>query len=155
MPEVRFYHLTKIPLERALPTMLQRTLERGQRAVVRGGHADRLRFLDAQLWTADDASFLPHGIDGDPDPDRHPVWLTTYPETPNSASVLFLVDGAAAHTDEMHGMETTAILFDGHDPAAVEAARVQWRTITGAGLAAVYWAQGDGGRWEKRHESKG
>ncbi len=51
-------------------------------------------------------------------------------------------------------MQTTAILFDGHDPAAVEAARDQWRTITGANLAAVYWAQGDGGRWEKRHEAK-
>ncbi len=62
MSEVRFYHLTRIPLERALPTMLQRTLDRGQHAVVRSSHADRLRFLDAQLWTADDAGFLPHGI---------------------------------------------------------------------------------------------
>lgn len=154
MPEVRFYHLTEVPLERALPTMLQRTLERGQRAVVRGGHADRLRFLDVQLWTADDAGFLPHGIDGDPDPDRHPVWLTTHSDRPNGADVLFLIDGAVAEVHEMTGMETTAILFDGHDPAAVEAARGQWRAVTGAGLAAVYWAQGTGGRWEKRHEAK-
>ena len=154
MPEVRFYHLTELPLERVLPTMLQRTLDRGQRAVVRGGHAERLRFLDTLLWTADDAGFLPHGIDGDPEPARHPVWLTTGDKTPNAASVLFLIDGAGAAAGEMQGMETTAILFDGHDPAAVEAARVQWRAVTDAGLAAVYWAQGAGGRWEKRHEAK-
>lgn len=153
MPEVRFYHLTELPLERVLPTMLERTLERGQRAVVRGGHADRLRFLDTQLWTADEAGFLPHGIDGDPEPARHPVWLTTADATPNDPDVLFLIDGAGAGTGEMQTMETTAILFDGHDPAAVEAARGQWRTVTGAGLAAVYWAQGAGGRWEKRHEA--
>ena len=154
MPDVRFYHLTEVPLERALPVMLERTLERGQRAVVRGGHAERLRFLDTLLWTADEAGFLPHGIDGDPEPARHPVWLTAGTEAPNGASLLFLIDGAMAGTGEMEAMETTAILFDGHDPTAVEAARDQWRAVTGAGLAAVYWAQGAGGRWEKRHEAR-
>ena len=53
----------------------------------------------------------------------------------------------------MAGLEITAILFDGQDPAAVEAARSQWRDVTGAGLAAVYWAQ-EGGRWVKKHEAK-
>ena len=153
MAEIRFYHLTETPLERALPMMLERTLERGQRAIVRGVHLDRLRFLDGLLWTVDDAGFLPHGIDGDPDPDQHPVWLTTATDNPNGADVLFLVDGADAPTDEMAALETTAILFDGHDPAAVEAARGQWRTVTTGGLAAVYWAQ-DGGRWVKKHEAK-
>ena len=153
MAEIRFYHLTETPLERALPMMLERTLERGQRAIVRGVHAERLRFMDGLLWTADDTSFLPHGIDSDPDPDQHPVWLTTATDNPNAANVLFLVDGADAPTDEMAALETTAILFDGHDPAAVEAARGQWRTVTTGGLAAVYWAQ-DGGRWVKKHEAK-
>lgn len=152
MPEVRFYHLTEMPLERALPPMLERTLERGQRAVVRGRNAERLGLLDRQLWTWGDASFLPHGLDGDPDPARQPVWLTTGGAVPNDAQALFLVDGAAAETGEMAGMQVTAILFDGHDPAAVDAARGQWRTVTAAGLPAVYWAQDDG-RWVKRAES--
>ncbi len=153
MVEVRFYHLTEVPLERALPVMLERTLDRGQRAVLRGGNLDRLRFLDGLLWTMDEAGFLPHGIEGDPDPDQHPIWLTTSTDVPNGADVLFLVDGAAAQTSEIAGKETTAILFDGHDPVAVDAARQQWKDVTGAGLAAVYWAQGAGGRWEKRHET--
>ena len=156
MAEVRFYHLTELPLERALPPMLERTLARGQRAVVRGGDAGRLGWLDRHLWTYGDASFLPHGLDGDPDPARQPVWLTTAPAVPNGApngaQALFLVDGAGAATEEMAGMEITAILFDGHDAAAVEAARDQWRAVTGAGLAAVYWAQ-EGARWVKRGES--
>jgi DNA polymerase III subunit chi len=152
--EVRFYHLTALPLERVLPTMLERTLSRGQRAVVRGGLPERLGWLDRELWAWNDESFLPHGIDGDPDPHRHPVWLTSTREIPNGAAALFLVDGAGAATDEMAAMEVTAVLFDGHDPAAVEAARAQWRCVTGAGLSAVYWAQ-EGGRWVKKHESGG
>ena len=154
MGEVRFYHLTDLPIERALPPMLERTLARGQRAVVRGGQRERLGWLDRQLWTWPDESFLPHGIDGDPDPHRHPVWLTTERGVPNGAAALFLVDGAAAETDEMASMEVTAVLFDGHDPAAVDAARAQWRAVAAAGLAAVYWAQ-EAGRWVKKHEAVG
>lgn len=166
MAEVRFYHLTELPLERVLPLMLERTLSRGQRAVVRGSRPERLGWLDRQLWVWKDESFLPHGLDGDPEPARHPVWLTTSATVPNGAAALFLIDGAEAATDEMAAMEVTAILFDGHDPAAVEAARAQWRAVTGAaaaaasgtgtgaGFAAVYWAQ-QGGRWVKRHEAGG
>ena len=44
------------------------------------------------------------------------------------------------------------VLFDGNDPAAVEAARGQWRRLTGAGAKAQYWAEA-GGRWQKKAES--
>jgi DNA polymerase III subunit chi len=152
MGEVRFYHLTEQALERVLPQMLARALERGQRAVVRGTHAERMAGLDRELWTFSDESFLPHGVDGDPDPARHPVWLTTASSVPNGAAALFLVDGAKAAPEEMAAMQVTAILFDGQDAAAVEAARAQWRAVAGAGLAAVYWAQ-EGGRWVKKHEA--
>lgn len=152
MAEIRFYHLTALPLERALPPMLERTLERDQRAVIRGVDPERLAALDRLLWTYSDESFLPHGMDGDPDPARQPIWLTISTEVANRASTLFLVDGALAEPDEMAAMQVTAILFDGHDPQAVEAARGQWRLVTGAGLAAVYWAQ-ENGRWIKRHEA--
>lgn len=153
MAEVRFYHLTEIPLERALPTMLERTLARGGRAVVRGAHRERLGFLNGHLWTYDEAGFLPHGIEGDADAALHPVWLTTGTDCPNGAGTLFLIDGAEAGTQEMAALDVTAILFDGHDPAAVEHARGQWRGVTDAGLQAVYWAQTPGGGWTKKAES--
>lgn len=153
MPEVRFYHLTEIPLERALPTMLERTLARGGRAVVRGAHAQRLQFLNGHLWSYDEAGFLPHAIDGDPDPALQPVWLTTSSDMPNGAETLFLIDGAIAETEELAALEVTAILFDGHDPTAVEHARGQWRRVSEAELQAVYWAQTDGGGWTKKAES--
>jgi DNA polymerase-3 subunit chi len=152
MGEVRFYHLTELPLERVLPQMLERTMARGQRAIVRGTSTEFLGWLDRQLWIWSAESFLPHGAEGDPHPDLQPVWLTTSTDVPNGAMALFLVGGAQAPTEEIASMEITAILFDGHDAAAVEAARGQWRAVTSAGLAAVYWAQ-EGGRWVKKHEA--
>jgi DNA polymerase-3 subunit chi len=153
MAEVRFYHLTELPLERALPVMLEKTLERGQRAVIRGGHAERLGYLDTHLWTYGDGTFLPHGSAEDGHGEKQPVWLTTGPDCPNNPNTLFLIDGAEAGPGEMAGLDVTAILFDGHDPAAVQAARGQWKAVTGAGLKAVYWAQEAGGRWVKKNES--
>ena len=152
MSEVRFYHLTELPLERALPVMLEKTLERGQRAVIRGGNAERLAFLDGHLWTYGDGSFLPHGGPDDGHAEHQPILLTTGADIPNGAKTLFLVDGAVAEISEIETLDLVAILFDGHDPAAVQAAREQWRGVTEAKLAAVYWAQEDG-RWVKKHET--
>src|SRR3546814_3960039 len=56
MTEVRFYHMTRTPLDQALPKMLERTLERGQRAVVRAGSEARVEALSARLWTYPDRS---------------------------------------------------------------------------------------------------
>jgi len=153
MTEVRFYHLTERPLEAVLPVMLERCLERGWRAVVRGTDPGRIEALDAHLWSWRDDSFLPHGRDGAPHPANHPVWLTIGHALPNRATALFLIDGAEVDAEELGGFETAAILFDGHDERAVAAAREDWRRVVAAGLKAVYWAQEPGGAWRAKAES--
>ena len=49
VPEVLFYHLEHQPLERVLPMLLERTMERGWRAVVQVGSAERLEALDTRF----------------------------------------------------------------------------------------------------------
>ncbi|HEU0221612.1 MAG TPA: DNA polymerase III subunit chi [Paracoccaceae bacterium] len=149
MAEVLFYHLTQASLEATLPGLLERTLERGWRAVVRCGMAERLEALDNLLWTHAEESFLPHGIAGTGPPARMPIYLTTGPEIPNRADVLFLIDGARAENAEMAALTRTVLLFDGRDEMALAAAREDWRRVTGAGLPAIYWSQ-EGGRWVKK-----
>ncbi|HSF96996.1 MAG TPA: DNA polymerase III subunit chi [Thermohalobaculum sp.] len=153
MAEVRFYHLTERPLESVLPVLLEKSLERGWRVAVRGTDPARIEALAAHLWTYRDDSFLPHGTAADGEAARQPVWLGCDSAVPNAANTLFLIDGAEAGPEEMAAMEVTAVLFDGLDEAAVTRARDQWRAVTGAGLKAVYWAQGDQGAWVKRHEA--
>ncbi len=67
MTEIGFYHLTRTPLERALPQLLEKIHGSGARAVVMTGSAERVDALNAALWTYEAASFLPHGAarDGD------------------------------------------------------------------------------------------
>jgi len=56
--------------------------------------------------------------------------------------------------EEISGLERAWILFDGHDDAAVQTARAQWKTLAEAGCAAQYWSE-ESGRWEKKAESGG
>jgi DNA polymerase-3 subunit chi len=146
--EVLFYHLERAPLERVLPSLLERTLERGWRAVVQSGSPERLEALDLALWTYNDASFLPHGTARDGDPARQPIYLTTGDETPNGAGVRFLVDGA-----DMSGFKDfvrIVCIFDGRDAEATAKARAQWKEARAAGCTVTYWRQSDNGRWEKQ-----
>jgi len=148
MTEVRFYHLTRTTLETALPQMLEKTLERDQRAVVMAGSEERLEALNAWLWTYQDRSFLPHGSKRDGFAADQPVWLTTQDENPNGAQVLFLTDGA---TSEALGDYTLcAMLFDGKDEAAVTGARAEWSRLKKAGHQLTYWQQDERGRWAQQ-----
>ena len=59
--EVLFYHLERQGLEKVLPSLVEKTLERGWRAVVQAGSHERLAAIDLALWTYKEDSFLAHG----------------------------------------------------------------------------------------------
>ena len=62
MADVLFYHLERQPLERVLPVLLEKTLERGWRAAVQTASQAYAEALDGHLWTYREDSFLPHGL---------------------------------------------------------------------------------------------
>ena len=146
--EVLFYHLERTPLERVLPELLEKTLERGWRAVVQSGSQERLDSLDTSLWTYREDSFLPHGVAGDNYPEHQPVYLTTGFDTPNEATVRFLVDGA--ETDDLAPFDRVVYLFDGRDDEAVAKARAQWTGAKDTGHEVTYWQQSEQGKWERK-----
>jgi len=146
--EVLFYHLERQSLEQVLPGLVERTLERGWRAVIQAGSPERLAAIDSLLWTWQEDSFVPHGMRSEGHAEHQPVYLTTEDENPNGAGVRFLVDGATA--SGFRGYVRIVCIFDGHDPAAVESARAQWKTAKAEGAAVTYWQQTEAGRWEKQ-----
>ncbi|MFN3627323.1 DNA polymerase III subunit chi [Parvibaculum sp.] len=148
MTEVLFYHLQNVPLEKVLPQLLEKSLERGWRAIVRAGGPERLEAINSLLWTYSDDSFLPHGTRSDGPPELEPVFLTVEDENPNAANVLFLVDGAAP--GDLAPYDRCVLMFDGRDEAALGAAREHWKRLKAGGHDATYWQQNGQGRWEKK-----
>ncbi|MXQ07536.1 DNA polymerase III subunit chi [Alphaproteobacteria bacterium GH1-50] len=149
MGDVYFYHLTERPIEATLPVLLDKAMGAGWRIALRGRDAARLEALDRQLWMGE--GFLPHGVAGGPHDADQPILLTTG-AVPDDAQCLMTLDGAEVTPEEALRLTRTCILFNGADEGAVEAARAQWRSLTGGGLKAKYWAEEDG-RWTMKAES--
>ncbi|MBI5942183.1 MAG: DNA polymerase III subunit chi [Caulobacterales bacterium] len=145
--DVWFYHLERSSLDQVLPDLLDKTLKKGWRAVVRTGAPERLEHLDSWLWSFRDESFLPHGLADEPFAEHQPVLLTTRTDTPNAAQALFLIDGAEAGDLSPH--ERCIVLFDGRDEAALADARRRWKAFKAEGRSVSYWRQGEQRGWEK------
>jgi DNA polymerase-3 subunit chi len=146
--EVWFYHLERTALDQALPELLEKTLTRGWRAIVRTTAGERVDHLDGWLWSYRDDSFLAHGTATEPMAERQPILLTTGMENLNRAQAVFLVDGAEAGS--LEGLERCILLFDGRDPGATAEARQRWKAFRDAGHKVSYWRQGDERGWEKQ-----
>jgi DNA polymerase-3 subunit chi len=145
--EVWFYHLERTGLDQALPELLEKTLQRGWRALVRSADAARIEHLDGWLWSYRDDSFLPHAPAEEAGAARQPVLLTTGFDNPNAADALFLVDGA--EPGELAGYARCVVLFDGADEAQLALARKQYVSAKAEGFAVSYWRQQARG-WEKQ-----
>lgn len=153
MGAVYFYHLTRAPLAETLGTLAEKSLSAGWRVEVRGRAEEMLRGLDQALWLRE--GFLPHGMAGGPHDADQPILMTTDAGGAggNQATCLMSVGGAELSVEEIQASERACILFDGYDEAAVQHARVQWKSLTDAGAEAQYWSE-ESGRWEKKAESK-
>lgn len=147
MTEILFYHLETQPLDRVLPVLLEKSLERGWKAVVETGSPERAEVLDQMLWTWRDDSFLPHARAGGDADALQPVLITDRPHNPNSAEVRFFVDRAVPQSGD--GYQRIVFMFSGHDPDAVTEARAAWKALRD-GNEVTYWQQDESGRWQKR-----
>jgi DNA polymerase-3 subunit chi len=149
MTEVLFYHLQGGTPETVLPTLLEKSLERGWRVAVQAGSDERIEALDAHLWVYRDDSFLPHGSYREGTAAQQPILLTLGEDNRNNASVRFLIDGVAVPADAS-AYARLVLLFDGDDPDAVAAARLHWTRSKAQGFEVTYWQQSAQGRWERK-----
>jgi DNA polymerase III subunit chi len=154
MTETLFYHLERRALEDVLPGMVEKSLERGWRAVIRTDSAERSDALDNLLWTYDDQSFLPHAQAGDGDAARQTVLITVEEGNPNAAKILFCVGGAQPsdwRDAKLSDLARIVLLFDGRDEAALSGARGAWKAAKDCGHDVTYWKESPSGKFEKQN----
>jgi DNA polymerase III subunit chi len=150
--ETLFYHLERRALEDVLPGLVEKSLSRGWRAVIKTDSSERSDALDDLLWTYDDQSFLAHAQSGDGEAGRQPVLITVEDENPNNAQILFCVGGAfPADWRALSSLARVVMLFDGQDAAILERARSAWKDAKAAGHDVTYWKETGTGKFEKQN----
>ncbi|ONF95492.1 DNA polymerase III subunit chi [Sphingomonas jeddahensis] len=143
--QVDFYHLTSMPLERALPRIAERVLASGVRLlIVASGEAQRAA-LDRLLWEYAPDSFLPHAQLGEGDDTAQPILIAPDVNAANRARHIALVDGEWRD----HALDFDRA-FHFFDEERIGAARAAWKGLAGRdGVERRYWKQNDAGRWEQ------
>ena len=141
--EAMFYHLERSGVEDALPELLEKTLERGKRALVRSTDSILLGRLDERLWSWREESFLAHGFAGEPAAARQPILLTTGDENENGADFLFMLDEPPAALERF---ERCVLMFSGDDEAGLTRARSLWKQWKTSGASVAYHQQTEEGR---------
>jgi DNA polymerase-3 subunit chi len=133
-----FYHLSRTPLEKALPGIAERVLAGGERLIIVARDEAVLARLDEQLWTYRPESFLPHGRSGD-----QPVLLSETSAVQSGYANIALVDG---HWDEAALGFGRAFYF--FDETSLDNARAAWRSLVAqSDVERRYWKQDENGRW--------
>lgn len=153
MTETLFYHLERRALDDVLPGLVEKSLERGWRAVIKCESAERAEAIDTRLWTYSEQTFLPHAQLGDGEAARQPVLITVEETNANQAQIMFVVGGARppAWDGALAGaLSRLVVMFDGRDPAALDAARAAWKDAKAAGHDVTYWKEQPSGKFEKQ-----
>jgi DNA polymerase III subunit chi len=145
MAEIFFYHLDQHPLERILPDLVRRGLERGIRMVIETALPDNLPRLSEILWKVEDVAFLAHGF-GDDVAHRQQLWLCADQQNPNSAAYRFYVDGAMPQN--LDGLQRALVMFEAMSEEILASARSEWKKRKAEGHAISYWKQDDNGKWQ-------
>ena len=150
MGQVHFYHLTRSDLAGTVMVLLGKCQAAGWRVELRGQDAEAMAWLDEKLWLGPKDGFLAHGRSGGDHDAAQPILLTVVGEVAvNDASVILSVLGADISPADVAAHERTIIIFDGGDGDALARARTQWKVLTDAGCAALYWSE-ESGRWEEK-----
>ncbi len=154
MTETLFYHLERRALDDVLPGLVEKSLERGWRTLIRCDSAERAESLDVRLWTYDEESFVPHAQMGDGDAAHQPVLIAVEDGNPNKADIVFVIGTARRPQwtgDDTKKLSRIVLLFDGRDDAALSQARAAWKDAKAAGHDVTYWKEGPGGKFEKQN----
>ncbi len=144
--DIRFYHLTRQPLQQALPSLVEKIHGIGHRLVVRLPDKAAVKAMNEALWTHNPKSFIPHGGPQDPAPERQPVYLTDENVNPGGAKVLLQAEGT--DWDAPQDFEIFCLMFSGHREDIVQAARAKWKLWKDAGYTLSYYQQNERGGWD-------
>jgi DNA polymerase-3 subunit chi len=151
MTETLFYHLERRSLEDVLPGLVEKSRQRGWKALIRADSAERADAIDTLLWTYDDQSFLAHAQLGDGEAARQPVLITMEDGNSNAARIAFYVGGTQpADWSGLNDLSRIVLLFDGRDASALAAARAAWKDARAAGHDVTYWKEMPSGKFEKQ-----
>lgn len=149
--QVRFYHLTTMPVYRALPQILEKILQKEMRSYLFHPKEEVLKTLSRNIWHYKPESFITHGLEFESFADQQPILLgTTQPEakSKNKAETFITISAEALTEPYDYSFAHWMHFFDGSKDEEVSKARGIWKVLKAQDSHKLsYFQQTDKG-WE-------
>ena len=149
MLHIGFYQLGDASVNDAVLMLVKKAHGTGKKMLIFCPNSAAATIDDA-LWSHDQNSWLPHGLDAAPGAELASIWVCNdMTSNPIDANYVMLLHGAEPVS--WTRFERGFVVFDGKSDAQLQQARSQWqkwKSLSDTELA--YFAQTDAGGWEKK-----
>jgi DNA polymerase III subunit chi len=148
--DITFYHLTKFPIVRALPQLITKISELGERAFILCKDEKQMLELDQLLWTMPSNAFIPHDTIKCSDPKAQPLLLLTeIKENLNNAKIA--INLTASQINENLNLKKYLYVFYGNeDEPEVVATLNLYESYRGKDHKVNFWKQDVQSKWIKQ-----
>ena len=151
MTQIIFYSTAPLQVEKTLFTLLEKSLEKGNKSLLLFKDKEKCLSINEQLWTYKQNSFLPHISEDDQIYDNIdiPVYLSTKNENPFKAELLFSIDGFLP--DNVDHFERVIIIIDVNDELLNEKYKNYYLDINKNFDDIVFYKSDDNGKWIEKN----
>ena len=151
MTQIIFYSTAPLQVEKTLFSLLEKSLEKGNKSLLLFKDKEKCLSINEQLWTYKQNSFLPHISEDDQIYDNIdvPVYLSTKNENPFKAELLFSIDGFLP--DNIDHFERVIIIIDVNDELLNEKYKNYYLDINKNFEDIVFYKSDDNGKWIEKN----
>lgn len=145
MSKITFYQVMNGEIIKACCMILEKCYKNNLKTFVQLEDEETKKILNKTLWTFAQKSFIPHGTDEDPDPEKHPIYISCKDECPIDASCLMLIGKSRK---DVGNFERVLVMVDGADDTDVESAQSMLGSLKNLGHKVEYYKQNRSNGWE-------
>jgi len=145
MSKITFYQVMNDEIIKSACMILDKCFKNNLKTFVNVSDEDTKKLLNKSLWTFSQKAFVPHGSDEDPDPTKHPIYISTSNECPINASCLMLIGNSKTIFGDF---ERILVMVDGTSENDVESAQSTLDSLKNLGHKIEYYKQNSSGGWD-------
>lgn len=145
--DVSFYHLTSIPLEKALPNLVFKIYNSKARCLILCNDDQQMREINDVLWTFSTKKFIPHGSTEENNKSIQPVLVSTsIEELSNNPEVLVILNNENIESNK-NFKKYLYMTYGNKDDLNVVSFYNLYKSYTTKGHNTKLWTLDKSGKW--------
>lgn len=152
MTDIRFYHLQRSTLDKALAALLEKAQQKSLRCLVSCDDESSAKMLDESLWAAAGANFLPHSCGKeDSNKGNAPIHIAWEKDDNFACEVVFCC--GIDENPDLAGINMYCKMIDPRVEEQLTKSRTLWKCLKDRGENLTYWQEGNQGGWTEKARS--